>query len=434
MRVLLRARATFSASHDRELREELQLYLRLLEEEYTAQGMPRELARRRAHREFGNATQFQEVSHDLFSFRLLEELIGDLRYAMREMRRSVGFTCVAVLSLAVGIGAITAAFAVVDVFMLRGLPVRDPERLVAFSTNDSPTWARWTYASFSHWRNSPDRLFEVAAASDVTSFDVPLRGHATPGEVRVSLVSGDYFQVVGVDIALGRALSGEDSSVPGAAAAAVVSDAFWERWFGRMPDVLTKTIDINGFRYEVVGVARKGFTGHTVGYPSDVWIPLTMQSALMPGSAPLLDDRWGIGARWLRLIARPRSGVSLEEAAVSANLIRQRFLADKAAALGAGSPEIARERKEVVPCSQPPRAMHPTACATPGRSCSRGVSPRSCSWWRAQTSRTSCSSAPKADDGSSSSASRSAGGRGVSSGSPQPSVWRWQSWLGYSAC
>ena len=133
-RWFLRARATLSARHDRELRDELQLHLKLLEEEYTAQGIPPDLARRRARREFGNATLFQEASHDLFSFRLLEELVQDLRYAVRELRRSAGFTCIAVASLAVGIGAVTATFAVVDAFMLRGLPVRDPERLVAFST------------------------------------------------------------------------------------------------------------------------------------------------------------------------------------------------------------------------------------------------------------------------------------------------------------
>ena len=347
-RFLLRARATLSGGHDRELRDELRLHLRLLEEEYTAQGMPAELARRRAHREFGNPTRFQEVSHDLFSFRVLEDLAGDLRYAMREMRRSAGFTCVAASSLAMGIGAVTAAFAVIDVFMLRGLPVRDPERLVAFSTGDSPAWGTWPYASFTHWRNSPDRLFEVAAASDVRPYDVPLRGTEKPGEVRVTLVSGNYFQVMGADVALGRALTDADSPAPGAAPAAVISDAFWERWFGRNPDVLSKTIDLRGFSYEVVGVAQEGFTGHAVGQPSDVWIPLTMQAALMPEGSRLLEDRWGTGARWLRVIARLGAGVSVGQAAVSANLIRQRFVADRAAALGAGSPEAIRDRQQVV--------------------------------------------------------------------------------------
>ena len=133
---------------------------------------------------------------------------------------------------------------------------------------------------------------------------MPLRGTEKPGEVRVSLVSANYFQVMGVDIALGRALADTTDARPGAAAVAVISDAFWERWFGRAPDVLTETIDVQGVSYEVVGVARKGFTGHFVGHPSDVWIPLTMQSALMPDAPRLLEDRWGTGARWLRVIGR----------------------------------------------------------------------------------------------------------------------------------
>jgi len=347
-RWFLRARATLSARHNRELRDELQLHLHLLEQEYTARGIPPEIARQRAYRDFGNATLFQEASHDLFSFRFLEDFIQDLRYAVREMRRSVGFTFVAVSSLAIGIGAVTATFAVIDAFMLRGLPVREPNRLVAFSTSDSSTWGSWPYPSFTRWRDSPDRLVEVAAASDVSSHDVPLRGRESPGEVRVSLVSANYFRVMGVDIALGRAMADGDSTTPGAAAVAVISDAFWEKWFGRVPDILTKTIDLHGVRYAVVGVARRGFTGHAVGHPSDVWIPLAMQPALMPDAPGFLDDRWGTGARWLRVIGRLGVDVSLERAAVSANLIRQRFVADKAAALGEGSPEVTRDRKQVV--------------------------------------------------------------------------------------
>jgi predicted permease len=347
-RWLLRARATLSAGHDRELRDELEVHLQLLEEEYAAQGIPPDLARQRARREFGNAARFQETSHDLFSFRVLEDLDQDLRYAMREIRRSAGFTCVAVLSLAIGIGALTATFAVIDAFMLRGLPVRDPDRLVAFSTNNSTAWDNWPYASFTRWRRSPDALFEVAAASDVRPHDVPLRGSEKPGEVRVSLVSGNYFQVMGADTELGRTLTDADAGAPGTAAVAVISHAFWDRWFGRTPDVLAKSIDLHGVRYEVVGVAQKGFTGHIVGHPSDIWIPLTMLSAVMPDTAALLEDRWGTGARWLRIIGRLGAGVSVQQAEASANLIRQRFVAEKAAELGESSLEVARDRKEVV--------------------------------------------------------------------------------------
>jgi hypothetical protein len=225
MHFLVRARATLSARHDRELREELHVHLRLLEEEYTAQGMPADLARQRAHREFGNATRIQEASHDLFSFRLVEELIQDLRYAVREMRRSAGFTCIAVLSLAVAIGAVTATFTLVDAFMLRVLRVHDPERLVVFSTGDSPAWAAWPYASFAQWRSSPDALFEAAASSDVSAHEVPLPAGGKPGEVRVSLVSAHYFRVMGADIELrsfSHAVIAVRTAGPPAYAAAVI--------------------------------------------------------------------------------------------------------------------------------------------------------------------------------------------------------------------
>ena len=347
-RWFLRVRATLSARHDQDLRDELQLHLHLLAEEYIAQGIPPDLARWRARREFGNPTRFQEASHALFSFRLLEEIVQDLRYAMRESRRSPGFTCIAVSSLAIGIGALTATFAVVDAFMLRGLPVRSPERLVAFSTSDSSTWGSWPYASFLRWHNSPDALFEVAAASDVSAQAVPLRGSDKPGEVLVTLVSANYFQVMGVDLTLGRSLADTDSAAPGVAAVAVISDAFWKRWFGGAPDVLAKTIDLQGVSYAVVGVARNRFTGHSVGHPSDVWVPITMQSALMPDARGLLEDRWGTRGGWLKVIGRLGTGVSVEQATTSAHLIQQRFVAEKAAALGEGTTQVARERKQAV--------------------------------------------------------------------------------------
>src|SRR5262245_46436905 len=182
-RFLLRARATLSARHHRELRDELHLHLRLLEEDYAAKGLSPDEARQRARREFGNAAAYQEASHDLFSFRGVEDLIQDLRYAIREMRRSPGFTCVAVASLAVGIGSLTATFSIIDAFMLRGLPVHDPRRLVAVSTAESPMWESWSYVAFKRWKESSTPLFDAAAASDVTSFDVRPPESDRPGEV-----------------------------------------------------------------------------------------------------------------------------------------------------------------------------------------------------------------------------------------------------------
>jgi predicted permease len=343
----LRARATLSERHDRELRDELQLHLQLLEDEYRAQGLPADLARRRAHREFGNPTVFQEASHDLFSFRLLEDVVQDLRSALRETRRSIGFTCIALLSLGLGIGAVTSAFSVLDLFMLRTLPVRDPGSLVAFSAANSADWSSWSIAPFIRWRDSPDALFEVAAASDVISQQVRLRGNDAR-DVRISLVSSSYFGVMGVDIGVGRDLGGTADNRPNGEAVAVISDAFWNRWFGRTPDVLTKTIDLHGVPYSVIGVARPGFTGHIVGHPVDIWVPLAMAPALMVDFPGLLEDRWGTGASWLKIVGRLRMGVGIDEARQSADLIYKRFVAEKVAAVGATSPSAARDGRQTV--------------------------------------------------------------------------------------
>jgi predicted permease len=355
VRFILRARATMSRGHDRELRHEIELHLQLLEEQYIAQGMSPDLARQRARGDFGNATVVQETSHDLFAFRLTEDVMRDVRHAVREMRRHAGFTCVAVASLAIGIGAVTAAFTIIDAFLLRPLPVRSPEELVAFSSDDGRSWGSWPYAHFTRWRDAPDAALELAASSDVQMHEGRPDGRGEPREVRVSLVSGNYFRVVGAEVARGRALLEGDATLAGAGGVAVISDAFWDRWFGRVPGVLTRTLELRGVRYQVVGVIRAGFTGHAVGHPSDVWIPLTRQPELAPDVSGLLADRWGTGPGWLKVIGRLKPGVSVEQAAASVNLIHRRFVTDKGAALGTNSPALARERQRVI--SLPSAAM-----------------------------------------------------------------------------
>lgn len=344
-RFLLRARATLSSRHDREVRDELALHLQLMEEEYLAQGVAPDQARQRARREFGNPALIQEASHDLFSFRPAEELARDLRYAAREARRSVGFTCIAVGSLAIGIGAATATFAVIDAVILRPLPVRAPERLIAFSTASARAWTNWSYAAFARWRNAPADVYTVAASSEVVPLNMPSDGSAPSDDVRVSLVSDNYFQVVGADIVLGRGFAAADTVARAPASVAIISDGFWRRRFSAAPDVLTRTLELGGAQYAVVGVARRGFAGHSVGYPSDVWVPLTAQPALMPGLQGL-DESAGPEARWLKVVGRLADGVSLDRATAAAGLVRQVFLTEKAARLGVQSPESARDRRE----------------------------------------------------------------------------------------
>jgi predicted permease len=343
----LRTRATLSGRHDRELRDELDLHLHLLEEEYRAQGLSADEAHRRAHHEFGNPSLFQETSHNLFSFRIVEDGIQDLQSAVRESRRSIGFTCIALLSLGVGIGAVTAAFSVLNMFMLRVLPVRDAGRLFAFSAANSTEWTSWSIAPFMRWRDSPDALFDVAAASEVSSYKVTLGGNGAR-DVRVALVSGNYFRVIGAGIAVGRDLPDAINSTANGLPVAVISDAFWQRWFGRTPDVLTRRIELNGVSYEIIGVARAPFTGHVVGHPIDLWVPLTMAPALVPDLPGLLGDRWGTGASWLQIVGRLRDGVGLDAARKSADLIYKRFVADQAAAIGGSSAAARRTARQTI--------------------------------------------------------------------------------------
>ncbi len=151
------------------------------------------------------------------------------------MRRSAGFTAIAVSSLAVGIGAATATFAVTEAVMLRPLPVRTPERLVAFTTAADGGWATWSYAAFARWQRLPASggLYEVAAASDVRPFRSARGSGESPEEVPVSLVSHNYFDAIGARVVLGRPFAARDAAAPGTGAVAIVSDGFWRRRFGR---------------------------------------------------------------------------------------------------------------------------------------------------------------------------------------------------------
>src|SRR5262245_24685576 len=261
------------------------------------------------------------------------------------MRRSASFTAIAVLSLAVGIGAVTATFAVTEAVMLRRLPVQHPERLVAFTTAADGGWATWSYAAFARWRQASGSLYEAAAASEVRPIRSSRGSGIPPEEVPVSLVSDNYFDVIGARVIVGRPFAAGDAPAPGTGAVAIVSDGFWRRRFGGAPDILAKTIELAGVQFAIIGVAQPGFTGHAVGYPIDVWVPLTMQPALLPGMKGL-EESAGAEARWLTVVGRLAADTTAARTDASARLVRQAFLAEKAAVLGAQTPEIARDRAE----------------------------------------------------------------------------------------
>jgi predicted permease len=345
-RLRLKLAAAFSPDHDQELRRELDLHLQLLEEEYITGGLSPEEARAKAHREFGNATRVQETSHHLFSLGLLEDFAHDVKYAFREMRRNLSFTIIAIASLGFGIGSVTATFAVVDAFMLRGLAVSEPEQLVAFTVSNSRAWRRWSYAQYLRWFGGSQDVLTAAASVTIERYNVSTDGNLPDdeGKVRVSLVSGTYFPVLRAPITAGTGLTPDDDRAPGSHAVAVISDGFWARRFGRTSDIVGRTIGINGTTYAIVGVTGAGFTGEWIGLPTDVWIPLAMHSAVLPDAPNLHEDLWGTQSRTLRVIARLHPDVAREQAEALANLIHQRFVRDRGAALG----DTGQERQQYI--------------------------------------------------------------------------------------
>jgi predicted permease len=341
-RLGLRWRATLSRT-DRDLRDEHEFHLALLEQEHLAEGLSIEEARQRSHREFGNTTRLLETSHDVFAFRVVEDLGSDVRCAIRQMRRSTGFTRIAVLSLAVGIGAVTSVFAVLDAFVLRRLAVHAPDRLVAFSTTTNPGWQWWTYAQYSFWQIAPNRLVDVAAVYAFPEM-TESRGEGASAPVRVSLVSDNYFDVMGVAAARGRVFTAADDDLLAPQSVVVISDAFWVRRFGGAADVVGRTIELDRRTYEIVGVTSPGFAGEWVGQPTDIWAPLSLHRQLAPDAPPAMFDPWNIENAWLRVIGRLRDGVTRQAAEATAQRHYQQFLKGKAAFVGGDAPPLAHAR------------------------------------------------------------------------------------------
>ena len=262
--------------------------------------------------------------------------LHDVRYGLRMLARSPGLTIVAVLSLALGIGANTAIFSLMDAVMLRALPVEEPGRLVLFgegrwggSTNDFPD-SDWQLFSYPFYRQveKQNQVFSGVAAIQ----SIPFRTHGTVEskgsieEINGDLISGTYFSVLGVNPVLGRTITDADDQTPGGGSVAVASYSWWKRRFGRDPSVVGKKLTIGSTVYTVIGVAPPEFFGTTVGESPDLWIPLAMEKQISPGWNGL-DDKF---FQSLYVIARLRPGVRLEQASANVNLIYKQALRDYA--------------------------------------------------------------------------------------------------------
>ena len=300
---------------ERELDAELRDHLERHVADLVAGGMTEAEARRRAHLEFGGLDRAKEDCRDARGTRWLDDLVQDVRYGCRVLRKSPVFTAVAVASLALGIGANTAIFTLVDSLVLRALPVREPERLVRLQRGS------WTNPIWEQIRQRQHEVLESAAAVSDTRFDLAAGGEAEL--VEGFWASGGFFEVVGVRAILGRTLTREDDVRDGGpdGPVAVVSYAFWQRRFGGAADVAGRSLALNGVPFTIVGVTAPGFFGPSVGRSFDVAVPIGMVDRVT-GRESRLDGR---STWWLDIFGRLRPGQTLEEANRALRLMQPRI-------------------------------------------------------------------------------------------------------------
>jgi predicted permease len=302
-------------SLERGLARELQYHFDRRVADLTTTGIPETEARRRVAVELGLA-QVREEVRDVWLTRWLRDFLYDLRYSARSLRHSPGFTAAVLLSLALGIGATTAIYSLVDQVILHALPVREPGRLVLVDWNgdDLITYATGSINLMPYpicrGLQQQTRLFDGVLCRAEIQVNITASGDPRP--VAAEIVSGSYFPVLGVGPALGRVIEPADDAAPGAGPVVVLSYDFWQAQFGGAADIVGSKVLIGNHPMTVVGVAAAGFRGVDVGAVPAFWMPTSRyaDANLDTGDEDLLNGH----TRWLQILARLRSDVTLAQA------------------------------------------------------------------------------------------------------------------------
>jgi predicted permease len=305
-----------------QLDDELRTYVELSAADKIRAGVEPAEARRLACLELGGVEQVKEQVRRSRHGGWLDEVGCDLRYAIRVVARAPGFTAVVVLTLAIGIGANTAIFSVVDALLLRWLPVRSPQQLVQISlfARDAPASAVGGTLSYPIVRMLAEQRDIFASVGGFSPSRLAVGPPDAVTRVPAAIVTGGFFETLGLEARLGRLLTPADDA-PGASAAAVISHGYWERQYGGRDDAIGKTLLIDGRPVPIVGVTPRGFNGATVGATADITVAAAALPQVSPGEAPLLEA----GNFWLRALARPREHVPLEQAAARLDAVWRRL-------------------------------------------------------------------------------------------------------------
>jgi predicted permease len=364
LRVLIsRMKGLFAKKkQDRELNEELQAHLAMLEEEKRSQGMTEEQARHAAGLQLGGIAQTEEVYRETRGLHFVETFLQDLRYAVRMLRRTPGFAAVVIGSLALGIGANTAIFSAIDAVMLRMLPVQEPQQLVMLQwhAKDWPqkylsdlegsgfgepgqgltsySFAYPTYQQFQKDNRVFSETFAFAANTDAVN--VGIDGHAEATEIQG--VSGNFFAGLGVEAVLGRTLQPQDDQAS-APPVAVVSYDFWQKRLGGSSSVAGKPMAVNGLPITIVGVTPPDFFGLEPGSSPGIFLPLAQYSAGQARQGPTDNGLTYVSDPniwWAGVVGRLKPGVTEKEAEAELRVVYDRTLTAVSAGADVNKPVL----------------------------------------------------------------------------------------------
>ena len=321
--------------------EEMQSHLELEADDLKAEGLSEAEARRTARVEFGSIDAAQERFYSKDRWVWLDNSLRNIRFAWRSLAKSPGFAVTAILTLALGVGANTAVFSVMNAVLLRSLPISDPDQVVYVRTSNNPRntgtieWNEtFSYAAFDALRREGKVLSPVMAYVPLSGDKVSVRFGAQPETAEGDMVSGEYFSGLGVKLPLGRGFTNDDER--NHAPLVILSHSYWKRRFAGDSGVLGQPFYVNGVAMTIVGVAADTFEGTQPGSSTDFWIPLQSRPELNAYGAPLLEGKTYIeNPRWwcLRLLARIPPGTLRSQALAQLQPIFQR-----AAYEGLGSP------------------------------------------------------------------------------------------------
>ena len=311
-----RLRAIFRReAMERELAAELQFHRDRQIARLVEAGVPRDEAERRTRHAMGGVEPVKEECRDARGVSALESTLRDLQHGVRQLRKSPGYAAVVVLSLALGIGANTAIFTLIDSVLLRTLPVADPAAL-QFVARYQPTLGPDPGYGYGHEEfrrlRAANPVFTDLAAYATTRLNVSIDGSIEP-TAEGHLVSGGFFPMLGVHARLGRTIGPEDDERPNGHPVAVLSYDYWTRRFARDRSALGRTISLSGTPFTVVGVAPSGFFGLEVGRAADIFVPVMMQPAVMPAAENWLEASIA-RSYWLTVVGRLRPGVTPRQA------------------------------------------------------------------------------------------------------------------------